>query len=208
MPNRDAQPLVTRKSPTRKLSPFWRYSSYLQNSMPARRTLATLAADQLRAGIAVIERIEDAAWTASPAPIAASPVGAHFRHVFDHIDALLSGVADGIVDYDARARDVRIERDRSYALMFARRLEARLRALGDRDGDGAVRVLQDCGERGSRAATCSTWARELQFVVAHTTHHHAMIALLLRAAGMQVEASFGLAPSTLRHLESQSACAH
>lgn len=175
--------------------------------MPARRTLAALAADQLSAGIAVIERIEESVWSASPAPLAASSVGAHFRHVFDHVEALLCGLADGIVDYDARARDVRIERDRSYALAYTRRLEARLRALVDGDGDGAVRVLQDCGERGSRAATCSSGARELQFVVAHTTHHHAMIALLLRAAGIQVEASFGLAPSTLRHLESQPACA-
>lgn len=173
--------------------------------MPARALLARLAAAQLQAGIDLIARLEDDAWTATVAPIAASPVGAHFRHVFDHVEALLAGLHGGIVDYDQRARDPRIEQDREHALAHARRLGERLRGLGD--GDGPLRVLQDSGERGARAVAASTWARELQFVVAHTVHHHALIALLLRIQGVPVDASFGVAPSTLRHLESQSPCA-
>lgn len=173
--------------------------------MPSRALLARLAADQLQAGIALIEGLDDAHWTASLPPLASSPVGAHFRHVFDHVDALLAGMAGGIVDYDARARDPRIELDRGHALAHARRLADQLRALGE--GDGPLRVLQDSGERGARAVAVSTWARELQFVVAHTVHHHAIVAMLLRAQGVGVAASFGMAPSTVRHLESQAACA-
>ena len=133
--------------------------------MPARALLAGLAAAQLQSGIDLIARLEDDAWTATVPPLAASTVGAHFRHVFDHVDALLAGLHGGIVDYDQRARDPRIEQDRTHALAHARRLGERLRDLGD--GDGPVRVLQDSGERGTRAVADSTWARELQFVVAH-----------------------------------------
>ena len=173
--------------------------------MPARALLAGLAAAQLQSGIDLIARLEDDAWTATVPPIAASTVGAHFRHVFDHVNALLAGLHGGIVDYDQRARDPRIEQDRAHALAHARRLGALLRGLGD--GKGPLRVLQDSGERGARAVADSTWARELQFVIAHTVHHHALIGLLLRIQGVAVDASFGVAPSTLRHLAAQSPCA-
>jgi uncharacterized damage-inducible protein DinB len=43
----------------------------------------------------------------------------------------------------------------------------------------------------------STLARELAFVLAHTVHHQAMIALLLEWQGIHLPSErFGLAPST------------
>ena len=44
----------------------------------------------------------------------------------------------------------------------------------------------------------STLRRELAFVISHTVHHQALIAMLLAVAGLQVPESFGLAPSTPR----------
>jgi uncharacterized damage-inducible protein DinB len=47
-------------------------------------------------------------------------------------------------------------------------------------------------------AVRSTLARELLFVISHTIHHQALIAVLLSAAGRTVPEAFGLAPSTPR----------
>jgi uncharacterized damage-inducible protein DinB len=44
----------------------------------------------------------------------------------------------------------------------------------------------------------STRARELAFVVSHTIHHQAIIALLMSFQGLAVPAQFGYAPSTPR----------
>jgi len=44
----------------------------------------------------------------------------------------------------------------------------------------------------------STVHRELQFLGSHTTHHFALIAVLLRTLGHEPPAEFGVAPSTLR----------
>jgi len=42
----------------------------------------------------------------------------------------------------------------------------------------------------------STSARELAFVISHTIHHQAIIAVLLASQGVAVPHRFGVAPST------------
>ena len=55
--------------------------------------------------------------------------------------------------------------------------------------------------------TSSTLGRELLFLLSHTIHHYALIDLLLREEGFEVPPDFGMAPSTLKHLERQPECA-
>jgi len=47
----------------------------------------------------------------------------------------------------------------------------------------------------------SSLCRELMFLVSHTQHHNAMIAAMLRLSGLDVDDSFGVAQSTLNHME-------
>jgi len=42
-------------------------------------------------------------------------------------------------------------------------------------------------------------ARELMTLSSHTIHHFALIATTLRGHGVQVDANFGVAPSTLSY---------
>jgi hypothetical protein len=51
----------------------------------------------------------------------------------------------------------------------------------------------------------SSLSRELQVLSSHTIHHFALIAVTLRAHGVQMDADFGMAPSTLRHLAAKTA---
>jgi hypothetical protein len=51
-------------------------------------------------------------------------------------------------------------------------------------------------------------ARELEFLLSHTVHHYAIVAILCRLQGIAVDDGFGVAPSTLRHrTESETPCA-
>jgi hypothetical protein len=45
----------------------------------------------------------------------------------------------------------------------------------------------------------SSIGRELQFLLSHTIHHYALIALALRLQGYEPSAEFGVAPSTLQY---------
>ena len=49
----------------------------------------------------------------------------------------------------------------------------------------------------------STIRRELQFLVSHTVHHYALIGLILKTMDVSVPENFGVAPSTLKHEQSQ-----
>ena len=125
--------------------------------------------------------------------------GPHVRHILDHYRALLDGLATATsggpirVDYEARERDERLERDPDFALATIESLIAGLRSLGAVPGGTLVEVESD-GHGGG-----STLARELLFLLSHTVHHQALVALLLLPLGVEVDECFGVAPSTLRH---------
>jgi len=52
----------------------------------------------------------------------------------------------------------------------------------------------------------SSVRRELQFLLSHTVHHHALVKEMLRGRGRTVDGTFGVAPSTLEH-RGRLACA-
>ena len=56
------------------------------------------------------------------------------------------------------------------------------------------------GESGEEAVR-SNVAREVMFCVGHAIHHYAILKLLCAGAGIDLPYEFGIAPSTLKHLE-------
>lgn len=139
-------------------------------------------------------------------PFGLASAGAHLRHVLDHYDCFLDGLATGEIDYDARSRDPSVERDPRRAADAVERIVAALRRAPVAPSR-AVRVRMNCGEAdGVRRPGASTVERELQFLVSHTVHHYALIKAALGAAGRELDASFGVAPSTLAY-RSDASCA-
>ncbi|MEL6870634.1 MAG: DinB family protein [Pseudomonadota bacterium] len=147
----------------------------------------------------LIERLSDEQYSLDVTPCV-SGIGAHVRHILDHYDALLAGIASGTVDYDARQRDKQTEYNRTIALQRIAKTRAALMALPTQALQQELLVCMDCGSTASsRMATHSNTARELQFLVSHTVHHDALIAAAIVALDIEPEAGYGVAPSTLRH---------
>jgi len=163
----------------------------------------------LEQAVEVLHRMDDVIYADGGAASGISPVGVHFRHVFDHYRAFLSGIEAGQIDYDARDRQVPVERDRQLAIATALsfivdlgRLPA---ALAPRPIQVTVRSV--AGEDAAPDWSGSTIKRELQFLVSHTVHHYALIKELLRRTGFEAGEEFGVAPSTLAALRRDTACA-
>jgi hypothetical protein len=115
-----------------------------------------------------------------------SPVGAHFRHVFDHYQVLLGGLAGGRIDYDARRRDPRLERERGYAIDVALGLRNQLSHLTAEMGSRPLQVsTRSLADEEEPDWSGSTVRRELQFLVSHTVHHCALIKQILRQHGLR-----------------------
>jgi uncharacterized damage-inducible protein DinB len=124
-------------------------------------------------------------------------IGEHVRHVLDHLSSLVAACPSAVLSYDHRTRGTAVETEPSEAVREMMRLDAALERWGDRSLDEPVAVAAVVATNGQSVNGWSTLARELAFVVSHTIHHQAIVALLLEQQGTGVpDERFGYAPST------------
>ncbi len=148
----------------------------------------------------LLARIDDRIFRQSPAGFVPHRVGAHLRHVLEFYERFLDGVPSGLVDYDARRRDLSVESSRRAAFRRSLQIIHGLEELRGPAADAALRVrIEDAPEDLSDPFLDSSVARELQVLSSHTIHHFALIAVTLAAHGVAAAPEFGVAPSTLRH---------
>lgn len=130
---------------------------------------------------------------------ASGGIGEHVRHVLDHVSALIGVSPTLVLSYDHRTRGTSVESDPSAAVREMLRLDAALERWTDRSLDEPIAVASLVAADGQSVTGWSTLARELAFVMSHTIHHQAIIALLLEFQGREpLDERFGCAPSTPR----------
>ena len=126
-----------------------------------------------------------------------SPLGAHFRHSIDHVDALLNGIATGEICYDRRERGTAIEHDRAAGLAAAVDRAALVRAIPEPALSSTITVLALTSPQAPEMRFTSSVARELLYVFHHTVHHTALMSAQATNMGVQPDPRAGRAPATL-----------
>lgn len=156
----------------------------------------------LRQAEALLEQISDAVYTVAPGGLTPHKAGGHLRHILEFYECFLAGLADSHIDYDARKRDLSLERSRPAARDRIRCLIRSLEAEPALRADSViwVRMEDSAGTQTPEPFLVSSVGRELQVLSSHTIHHFALMAMVLRVHGVAVDAGFGMAPSTLRYL--------
>lgn len=171
------------------------------------RLLLETNVDLLESARQLLARLGDEVYS-EPAPDGSGhKVGAQFRHVIEFYVCLLDGVGSCLVDYDARARVQTLERSRTAAMAS---IESVIGMLADENRwtETQLKVrMEDAPQSATAQWMPSSVSRELQAVRSHTIHHFALIAMTLRAWGIEVAGKFGVAPSTLRYREQQAKAA-
>lgn len=153
----------------------------------------------LEQGAALISSLSHEDFAAA-SPLGAS-VGAHFRHIIDFYGCFLRGLASATIDYDQRDRDPHIESSQEVCKQAILDIRSRLLAL---DLSAAAPLLVRAEAASPAVYAPSSVGRELQFLVAHTVHHFALISYVLIERGKTVPQGFGVASSTLEHLRTES----
>jgi uncharacterized damage-inducible protein DinB len=159
----------------------------------------------LRQGLRLLAELRPELYTVCSDSALNSTVGAHFRHNIDHFECFLDGLASGKTDYDHRERDETVESEPSAAVERMELIIERMQQLRPEDLTRRLDVKMDSGSDTDEPWSQSTARRELQFLVSHTVHHYALIAVICRTNGAVPEADFGVAPSTLRYRARQKA---
>lgn len=134
-------------------------------------------------------------------PYFESSLGKHMRHIVDHYLCFQRDLHKGVIDYDQRHRDSQLETDKDYALSVCQDIRHFLSqlVLGS-DARDALHVLM-CNDVAIPAGevTVSSLGRELQFLQGHSVHHYALMAAMMKLAGVEINQDFGVAPSTIVH---------
>jgi hypothetical protein len=161
----------------------------------------------LRQALRLLERLDDRVYSSTAPGFAPHRAGAHLRHIIEFYQCFLDGVKSSYIDYDARGREVAIESSRETAAITINSIIYALETRAEVHRERAVRVrMEDAGHSGARDTLMeSSVNRELQVLSSHTVHHFALIAMTLRAHGVEMDPDFGMAPSTLRYLASKTA---
>lgn len=128
-------------------------------------------------------------------------LGAHYRHVLDHFLCLIEGIRTGEVNYDQRRRNPQLENSVEQALLVTEALAAEFECLPQSVLERECVVTYSVGYRDETQAVHSNIAREIIFCVGHAIHHYAILKLLCAEAKVELPYEFGIAPSTLKHLE-------
>lgn len=154
----------------------------------------------------LVRSLTDEQYVQNPVGVVPSSIGGHLRHNLDHVDAFLASVGRGAIDYDQRARGTEIEGNRQAALAAMRRQAEDLLAFARVGGDEPLRLRTLVSATAAPVEVETSLGRELAFILSHTIHHNALIAVMAKLLGVPLPERFGYAPSTIAHLE-KATCA-
>lgn len=168
--------------------------------------LVSAVEEVLRQGCTLLDAINDEAYSRKEGGPQGASLGAHYRHVLDHFLCLLDGIRSGEIDYDQRRRSPELENSVEAARSATSNLIEEFRSVPAEAWQRECTVVYSVDYGDDRAqAVPSNGAREVMFCVGHAIHHYAILKLLCRGMSVALPHEFGIAPSTLKHLETQTA---
>jgi len=134
-------------------------------------------------------------------------IGAHYRHVIDHVEILINGIDKGLIDYDNRQRDKTTETDLSAAIEKTSTILKRWNQITPEQLDTPLQVISKVSyKREESAQVTSSLGREAMYSTIHAVHHFALIGVMCELLEIPISQGFGIAPSTLAH-QQKEACA-
>jgi hypothetical protein len=160
----------------------------------------------LQQGVDLLQAISPEQFSHSNPPLYTGGIGPHLRHCLDHYRSLLDGLGTARIDYDVRDRNPRLETDPAFAIQEIKAISKGLCELNEGHALLPLQVKMDCGSTENEPWAASSVKRELQFLISHTVHHYALIAMICRDQGIEPIAGFGIAPSTIKYQQAQAAC--
>ena len=126
-------------------------------------------------------------------------ISQHVRHILEFYICVFEGLETGIINYDNRKRDTRIENDRQFTMHLIHQLKEKADSIMD-DRDLVLQVKYgDASDSNIELKT--NFYRELTYNIEHTIHHLAIIkrSIIEQASYIVLPEHFGIASSTVRY---------
>lgn len=128
-----------------------------------------------------------------------SSIGEHTRHSIEMFQCLEFQYEGGVVNYDNRKREKKIETDTNFAI------DALKEVIKNLNKPNKKIILQQIID-GEEVNIESNYDRELLYNLEHCIHHQALIKVaVLQNNNITIDANFGVARSTIEY---RKQCAH
>lgn len=150
----------------------------------------------------LIDQISDEDFVKQGSTLSGSTIGQHVRHTLEFFIMLENGVRTGLINYDNRAHDKVVERDKQIALAVVKQIQAFVTKQSDN-----VPIVLEIGYdlRKEDVTNVETnYLRELVYNIEHAVHHMAIIKIGIKeiAPYIILPRDFGVAASTIRYQDS------
>ena len=123
-------------------------------------------------------------------------IGQHVRHIIELFLCLEKGYETGVVNYERRKRDYKIETNKDLAIQLLKDIYHRL----ERPNIDLVMEAEDYENTAGVVAIPSNYYREIAYNLEHTIHHMALIRVgMNEVSTIELPQEFGVAYSTIKY---------
>lgn len=142
-----------------------------------------------------LNQLSDTEYTQPSNILFNATIGQHVRHIIELFLCLEKGYDEGMVNYEKRKRDYRIESDKNFASSLLKDIYRRL----NRPNKDIVLEAEDYGDTAEVVAIPSNYYREIAYNLEHTIHHMALIRVgINEVSSVTLPTEFGVAYSTIK----------
>ncbi|MEO8239641.1 MAG: DinB family protein [Flavobacterium sp.] len=141
----------------------------------------------------LLDQLSDASYSKSCEALSNSSIGEHTRHILEMFQCLESSYDTGILNYDNRARNKRIQTETQFAKQCILDVKS-----GLKKENKILYLEQMIDELTFRIQT--NYYRELLYNLEHCIHHQALIKVaVLQCENILLNENFGVARSTIEY---------
>ncbi|HJS53580.1 MAG TPA: hypothetical protein VJ765_03520 [Chitinophagaceae bacterium] len=128
-------------------------------------------------------------------------IGQHVRHIIELFQCLEKGYDEGVVNYEKRKRDYRIENDKEFAAVLLEEIYQQI----EKPNKEIILESENYRESMQIVSIPSNYYREVAYNLEHTIHHMALIRIgINEVSSIVLPEEFGVAYSTVNY---RKACA-
>lgn len=148
-----------------------------------------------------INQLTDKEYTQPSQVLFNATTGQHVRHIIELFTELEKGYDTGVVNYENRKRDYRIETDKNFASELLQKI---YNAINRPDKPLLLEAGYD-EHSNDKLIVQSNYYREVIYNLEHTVHHMALIRVgITEVSKVKLPEGFGVASSTIKY---RRACA-
>lgn len=143
--------------------------------------------------INLLNQLSDESYSKSCAALSNASIGEHTRHILEMFQCLEKSYDPGILNYDNRERNERIQTETEFAKQCILEIKSALKT------ENKILFLEQMID-GLTFRIQSNYYRELLYNLEHCIHHQALIKVaVLQCENISLNENFGVASSTIEY---------